>query len=176
MNLWNRLSVAVHFVTMGNATWITVLCSLAALIAVAFFYHGLERTRGRELHAQLIYWFVAVAVIVLLPLTGYAAYLFTALTATTIGTVFPIYESLRAVCTPEEFDDKAWLQYWIVGGILFIMTEWVGDMMGEKVVYWYGSLFFFFIWLFFPKTSGTLGRRLIASNSKKLLSRSFIDF
>lgn len=140
---------------MGEATWIQGLCSLAATAAVAFAYHGLERTRGRQLAPHLIFWVVAVLVIALLPMAGIANYVFTSLTVMAIGTIFPIYESVRAVCTPEEDDDKAWLQYWMVGGVLFILTEWVDDVLAEQsVVYWYSSLSFFFLWLFFPKTDG----------------------
>ena len=42
----------------------------------------------------------------------------------------------------------------MVGGIVFMCTEWVDDMMegSDNVVYWYESMLFFFVWLFFPKT------------------------
>jgi hypothetical protein len=37
--------------------------------------------------------------------------LFSPLGIMVIGSIFPIYESIRAVCTPQGDDDKAWLQY-----------------------------------------------------------------
>ena len=33
------------------------------------------------------------------------------------------------VTTIEENDDRAWLLYWLLGGVLFIATEWVDDML-----------------------------------------------
>lgn len=41
-------------------------------------------------------------------------------------------------------------------GLLFIGTGWVDDMMKSPTVteYWYESLFFVLVWLFFPKTDG----------------------
>lgn len=82
------------------ATWITIVCSVSTVAVVALAYHGLERTRGRHWKTQLLYWTASIAVIVGLPYTTLDLYLFTGLTATLIGTVFPIYESVRAVCTP----------------------------------------------------------------------------
>jgi len=144
--------------TATPPTWIVVLCSLGCLIAVSAAYHFLagSRTRGRKLAPHVIYWVVSIAAIVLLPFLGVAEYIFSALTITMIATVFPIYESVRAVCTPEEEDDKSWLQYWMVGGVLFIVTQWVNaSLLGDTgILYWYGSMMFFSIWLFFPVTDG----------------------
>jgi receptor expression-enhancing protein 5/6 len=139
---------------MDNTVWITLLSSLAVLVAVAIAYHGLARTRGREPWPHAIFVGIAVLLILLVP-TSIAKYVFSALSVTVIATVFPIYESVRAVCTPEEDDDKKWLQYWMVGGVIFVLTEWVDNVIkSDRVVYWYESMFFFFLWLFFPKTDG----------------------
>ena len=136
---------------------IEVLCTLAVLVVVALAYHfGPPRTLGRAWVPHAITAGCLILIEVLLPVS-IAKYIFSALTATVVGTVFPIYESVRAVCTPQEDDDKAWLQYWMVGGVLFMCTEWVGHAIGddnEKVVYWYEFMSVFFVWLFLPVTDG----------------------
>ena len=44
----------------------------------------------------------------------------------------------------------------MVGGVLFICTEWVGGYMSEKnAVYWYQVTSFFFVWLYYPLTNGS---------------------
>ena len=142
--------------TSKPIAWVSIVTSLAVTVAVAVaFHYGPARTHGRERLPHAIYWVSALILVGVLPLTVVAGYIFTALTATAVGTIFPIYESVRAVCTPEEEDDKTWLQYWLVGGVLFICTEWVDDLMSDTtVVYWYGATFFVYIWLFYPKTDG----------------------
>lgn len=132
---------------------IATSCGILAIVGVA--QHKLERTRGRQWIPHAIFWGAALPLILLVP-TTISKYIFSALAVTVVGTVFPIYESVRAVCTPEAEDDKAWLQYWMVGGIIFMATGWVDDMMTSDTVtyYWYESIFFLFVWLYFPKTDG----------------------
>lgn len=135
---------------------IQFLCSLGVLIVVSVAYHwGPQSVPPR-------YWWiphvvtvvVLVLICVLLP-TSIAKYVFSPLTTVVLGTAFPIYESVRAVCTPLEEDDKQWLQYWMVGGVLFMCTEWVGHVMKENsAVYWYEVSAFFFVWLYYPLTNG----------------------
>lgn len=163
---------------------IQFLCSLGALIVVAVAYHwGPQSISQRKWIPHVVAVIVLVLICVLLP-TAYAKYMFTPLTMVTMGTFFPIYEvsyfvhvimcrraresfsltditilsllkSVRAVCTPLEDDDKAWLQYWMVGGVLFMGTEWVGRAMSEtSAVYWYEVSSFFFVWLYYPLTNG----------------------
>lgn len=40
----------------------------------------------------------------------------------------------------------------MVGGILFVYLQWVKT--DDTSTYWYSSLTFFFVWLFFPQTDG----------------------
>jgi hypothetical protein len=72
--------------------------------------------------------------------------------------VYPIYRATKAVCTPDEDDDKEWLQYWMLGGLLFMLTTWVGDSIesGSADTKWLGSLMFLFFWMYFPLTCGAL--------------------
>jgi TB2/DP1, HVA22 family len=145
--------------------WITVLCSLTVLGAVTAAYHyggRMTRTRGRAVLPHAVYGACVVSILLLsyliaiAPVTAAIGCVFTSLTITLVGTVFPIYESLHAVCTPEEDDDKAWLQYWMVGGVLFMMTEWVDNVITTPslVLLYYEAMFFLFLWLYFPPTDG----------------------
>lgn len=104
---------------------------------------------------HVIYWVLAALVIALVPVS-ISEYAFSDLTHTAVGVAVPIYESLRAVCTPEESDDKMWLQYWMLGGVMFMMSTWVDDFMQSDRAdhYWYTAMVFFFYWLYFPKTQG----------------------
>lgn len=131
--------------------------SLGVLIAVTLAYHKLERNLGRNWVPHAIYWGVAGLCIGLVSVTSIGPYVFSGLTVTVIGFGLPIYESVRAVCTPEEDDDKVWLQYWMFGGVLFVGTTWVDDVLGAKGdVYWDTSMCFLFLWLYFPKTDGAV--------------------
>ena len=136
--------------------WVQFLCSIVFLAVVAIGQHWIPPTilEGKPVwipHAATV---VLVIVIALIPYSISSA-LFTPLTLILMGTAFPIYESVRAVCTPLEDDDKKWLQYWMVGGVLFMTTEWVGRAMSpESAIYWYEVCTIFFVWLFFPLTQG----------------------
>ena len=72
--------------------------------------------------------------------------------------VYPIYRAAKAVCTPDEDDDKEWLQYWMLGGLLFMLTTWVNDSIesGSADTKWSGSLMFLFVWMYFPLTCRAL--------------------
>jgi hypothetical protein len=137
---------------------IVFACSTVILMGVALSYHALERNFGRPWLPHVIYWGIAALVIGLLsPLTNIAPYIFSGLTVTVLGVALPIYESIRAVCSPEEDDDKAWLQYWMVGGVLFMATTWVDDVLGDTGdIYWDETMCFLFVWLYFPKTDGAV--------------------
>eukprot|EP00804_Cyclotella_cryptica_P011406 CCRYP_016044-RA/>CCRYP_016044-RA protein AED:0.39 eAED:0.39 QI:574/1/1/1/1/0.75/4/463/313 len=49
-------------------------------------------------------------------------------------------------------------QYWMLGGVLFMLTTWVDNVIEtEKTnVVWLGSLLFLSFWLYFPLTCGAL--------------------
>ena len=134
----------------------TLVSSTAVLAAVAISYHTVHKTRGNKWTPHAIYFGVALATILLLP-ASIATVVFSALTVTLVATALPIYESIRAVCTIEENDDRAWLLYWLLGGVLFIATEWVDDMLlkgSDKLYIWYEVGFFCYVWLYFPQTDG----------------------
>jgi len=72
--------------------WITIATSLVILVIVAIAYHNVERTRGRQWVPHAVYFGCAILLIIFLP-TSIAKYVFSALSVTFMGTLFPIYES-----------------------------------------------------------------------------------
>jgi hypothetical protein len=112
-----------------------------------------KRTRGRELPYHGIFAGAALVLFLLIPL-GLKEVLFTPLTVVIAGTVFPIYESLRAVCTIGTTDDTAWLTYWIAQGTVSFSTEWIDDVGQGTHANWYLFQFIFYLWLLLPWTDG----------------------
>lgn len=103
----------------GGSTdvYVTVATAFTLVILIGFAYHQFPLTQTRDAQPLLHHLTLlgaALATVFLLPIS-IAQYIFSDLAVTAIGTVFPIYESVRAVCTPDEDDDKYWLQYWLVG-------------------------------------------------------------
>mmetsp|Transcript_23430 Transcript_23430/g.25829 ORF Transcript_23430/g.25829 Transcript_23430/m.25829 type:complete len:410 (+) Transcript_23430:92-1321(+) len=134
---------------------ITFFVAIGLLVVAASLYHKTERNYGKDLDIHMFYWGGMVAVGIIISFVPVGKYVFSGLSYTFIGAWLPIYESIRAVCSPMEDDDKTWLQYWLVGGILFIATAWVDDVTNDQVdVYWHAFLFGFFFWLYYPKTDG----------------------
>ncbi|KAL7486433.1 hypothetical protein ACHAW6_012028 [Cyclotella cf. meneghiniana] len=140
-----------------NSLWVTTICSFTVLAAVSLSYKFIEPNQGLDWRCHAAYAAVAVTLVAFLP-ASMASYIFTELTVTLVGCVYPIYRATKAVCTPEENDDKEWLQFWMLGGVLFMLTTWVDDIINtEKAnAVWLGSLLFIFFWLYFPLTCGAL--------------------
>ena len=148
-------------------TLISICSSLGVLTAASLGYkYSTPTNQGGDsngsgstnnLKAHVIYALSAIFTIFCLP-THIAQYIFTELTVSFIGALYPVYRATRAVCTPEENDDKEWLQYWMLGGVLFMITTFVDDMIQVQSVdtVWLGTLTFLFYWLYFPKTCGAL--------------------
>eukprot|EP00979_Chaetoceros_neogracilis_P004439 scaffold787_cov285-Chaetoceros_neogracile.AAC.3 len=138
----------------------TFMHDVAGLIAV-FMILGLilvagqrfERNKGRVIKFHIIYAGATLVSFLILPMIVKEA-LFTPLTVVVVGTVYPIYESIRAVCTIGSADDTVWLTYWIAQGIVSFSTEWV-DGIGQNVqIHWNMFEFFFYLWLILPWTDG----------------------
>eukprot|EP00980_Cylindrotheca_fusiformis_P010410 scaffold2315_cov113-Cylindrotheca_fusiformis.AAC.3 len=106
--------------------------SLAVLAVVAVLTIKLTQERDFRWQIHLRYWIVGILVIVFLPFP-IARYVFSELTLSLVGALFPVYESVVAVCTPDEVDDTDWLRYWTIGGIFFVATEWFDNAMTSDV-------------------------------------------
>ena len=92
-----------------NSLWISVACSFAVLAAVSLSYKVLEPNGGVDWKIHAVYWAAAVCSISFIP-HEITSYIFTELTVTLVGAVYPVYRATKAVCTPDEDDDKEWLQ------------------------------------------------------------------
>mmetsp|Transcript_19534 Transcript_19534/g.43500 ORF Transcript_19534/g.43500 Transcript_19534/m.43500 type:complete len:379 (+) Transcript_19534:108-1244(+) len=140
---------------MSADPWITLGGAVGFLVAVSLTYKFIEPNQGRDWKVHAIYWVAAICAVVFIP-TSVARYMFSSLTVTLVGAVYPIYRATKAVCTPEEADDKEWLQFWMLGGVLFMLTTWVDDVIkADKAdTIWLGILTFTFFWLYFPLTCG----------------------
>jgi hypothetical protein len=85
----------------GNV-FISLASSLAVLGLVAFLTNKLKQKHEFIWHIHLKYWFVAILVTIFLPYS-ISKYVFSELTVGLVGCLFPVYESVYAVCTPGEF-------------------------------------------------------------------------
>jgi len=126
------------------------------LIGVAS--RNIERTKGRVIKYHVMYAAVPLAGVFLTPLY-IKSLLFSPLSVVVVGTAYPIYESMKAVCTIEEGDDTVWLTYWVVQGAISFSTEWVEDLASgwdydSTAVHWNMFEFFFYLWLCLPWTDG----------------------
>lgn len=111
------------------------------------------RSKGKNVVAHGIYAAVIVASFFLFPGDAKEV-VFSNLAVVVVGTVLPVYESLRAVCTIEGADDTTWLTYWIAQGIVSFSTEWVDGLGNNVSIGWNMFEFFFYLWLVLPWTDG----------------------
>ena len=114
------------------------------------------RKGGKKIIYHVIFGSIAIVLTIVLPLSSRKV-LFSPLTTSIVGNVFPLSQSIRAVCTPQTTDDKVWLQYWIAAGIVTLIFESLDDFTIEKrsaYVTFYTVQFFYYFWLLLPFTNG----------------------
>ena len=148
---------------MGNAfqnMFENFLKDIIGLVAVLLFIllvyaasKRITRTKGRNVTYHAIYGAITVVSFILIPME-IKDIIFTPLSVVVVGTAYPIYESLRAVCTIEEGDDTVWLSYWIAQGLISFSTEWVDGIGNNVQVHWNMFEWFFYLWLLLPYTDG----------------------
>ena len=135
-------------------TWIGLaLAAVFVIMATQKF----RRTKGKILKYHGIFALVVVLMVLLCP-RDVKVVVFSPLGVVIAGSVFPIYESLRAICSPSTADDMEWLQYWTASGAVYFITAFLKDyeLASENVqLGWYQFEFFFFIWLYLPFTDGS---------------------
>ena len=118
--------------------------------------HRFERNGGLIWYYHVIYLAFVISVLYFMP-ESIQFDVFSPLGVAIAGMVFPIYESIRAVCTPGTQDDTDWLQYWVAMQSISYLTEWVDGIAEESPAvreHWYEFEMFYFIWLFLPFTDG----------------------
>ncbi len=74
---------------------------------------------------------------------------------TFIGVVFPGIQSIRAIESPEEDDDKQWLTYWIVFGLFTFVDLFTGFII-KFIPFYFILKILFLVWLFLPNFNGAL--------------------
>jgi len=102
--------------TSSIAAWIAV--AIAAVLVV-LATQNFRRTKGRNWKFHLIYLAVVVVLWLVLPLEV-KRYVFSSAGIAVAGMIFPVYNSLRALCTPATVDDMEWLQYWCAMGGIYV--------------------------------------------------------
>ena len=112
-----------------------------------------ERTKGLVLWYHLIFLSI-IPCILLLP-DSIQNHLFTPLGIGVIATIYPVNESIKAVCSLGYAADNTWLQYWVAQVILlYSFMAWAYyEPMDVPVLY--KVQFFYTLWLVLPYTDGS---------------------
>jgi len=134
-----------------------VIAFVGLILSVKLLYMAqmkIPRTEGRELKYHAIFIAAALVIVLITPLAIRSCF-FSPFAVMIVGSVFPIYESIYAVCTVVTEDDKLWLQYWVAQGTLSYSTEWIDDLEPSHFQqHWFEFEFFFVLWLQLPWTDG----------------------
>ena len=90
---------------------------------------------------------------------------------TCITVLYPAVHSIRAIESPEEDDDKVWLTYWMVFGVLNVLETFV-PFIFWFIPYWGWLRLVLFVWLLTPQFKGaetvynTAVKPLLAANKQ----------
>lgn len=141
---------------ISPAAIVSIIALALAFALVVLATWRFRRTQGRIWKFHAIY-LALVAVLVLVTPLSVKQVAFSTMGVVVAGTIFPLYESLRALCTPSSADDMEWLQYWTAAGTVAFLTAYLKDyrIASDHVqLIWFQFEFFFFIWLYLPFTVG----------------------
>ena len=111
------------------ASWISLGMAAGFVILSS---RRLKRTGGRDWKFHLIYLVLAGLLSYLLPL-NVKQEVFSTAGVVVAGTIFPIMESMRAICTPATSDDTEWLQYWVEAGAVYVRITIFGICMDGPI-------------------------------------------
>jgi len=73
---------------------------------------------------------------------------------TFITVLYPAVHSIRAIESSEEEDDKVWLTYWMVFGVLNVLETFFGFVFWI-IPYWGWLRLALFVWLLLPQFRGS---------------------
>lgn len=90
----------------------TVILGLAALLII---FKKVPRTKGVKVENHFIYVIFVSVTLYFCPDFIQNA-LFSPEGVVIVGTILPIYESIKAVVSIDDLDDVAWLQFWLISG------------------------------------------------------------
>ena len=72
-----------------------------------------------------------------------------------VGVLVPTYLSLKALESPEEDDDKYFLNYWVVYGLFSVFDAFTSFLI-DKIPFYYTFKLAFLIWMFMPNFKGSI--------------------
>jgi len=131
--------------------------TILGLLTLFLTLRKVPRTKGKNLQYQAGYLVFASVIVCFTP-EYIDDFVFSPGGVLVIGTLIPVYESIRAVCTIEEGDDIEWLQYWLASGAFTYCTEWM-DIVAENYPQisdnWYKFEFITLLWMLLPFTDGS---------------------
>ena len=73
----------------------------------------------------------------------------------TMTVLYPALHSVRAIESPDEDDDKRWLSYWMIFGLLNVLETFFGFIFWI-IPYWTWIRLGLFVWLLLPNFDGAL--------------------
>jgi len=130
------------------------------IIATAFIVliiNKAQRTKGKRVEYHIGFFAASTLILLLLP-EYFQSIFFSPAGVLVIGTLIPIYESIKAAVSIDREDDVVWLQFWLASGTFSYVTEWM-DVVAEHypsiAEHWYEFEFFILLWLLLPFTDGS---------------------
>ena len=121
---------------------------------------------------------ICLAIAVLVPLFV-LIFFGVAIITTGITVIYPAFMSVRALeSKDDEEDDKQWLSYWLIFGVLTLADQFLWFIL-EWIPYYFWIRFALFVFLFAPGTQGALKiynailKPALSKNKEKI--QKFID-
>jgi len=149
-------STTQRFTNMSTS-YITYFC--IAVLGFACTVFVLRSTNTQRTHGRVLWyhWAFFVTIPCLLYLPDYIQnHIFTPLGIALIATIYPVNESLKAVCSLGFAADDTWLQYWVAQVILFYSAlGWAYYQPLADTEILYKAQFFYTLWLVLPYTDGS---------------------
>lgn len=101
--------------TFEDFKFVNFLVATVGLASIIVTFKKVPRTKGVNVVNHIIYFTLVALTLGFAPESIQDA-LFSQIGVLVIGTVVPVYESIKAVVSIDDVDDVAWLQFWIVSG------------------------------------------------------------
>ena len=73
--------------------------------------------------------------------------------ANLLGIAYPCFMTLFSLETEQADDDKQWLTYWVVFGLLSLVDQFAGAIL-HAIPFYYALKMALLVWLFHPSTQG----------------------
>jgi hypothetical protein len=136
---------------------IPLAIGIIATAIIILIVNKAPRTKGIRIEYH-IGFFVASSLFLLFIPEYFQSILFCPAGVLVIGTLIPIYESIKAAVSIDREDYVAWLQFWLASGTFTYVTEWM-DVVAEHypsiAEHWYEFEFLTLLWLLLPFTDGS---------------------